>query len=154
MNPSARAYAIIKDFESFEAKPYMCPAHIWTIGWGHTLGVTKDTPPVTQEEAQILLEADVAESVRVIRQYVTVPLTQGQLDALTSFVFNLGPGKPGEKDGFVWLKNGNTSTLLRKLNSGDYGGAAEQLLNWTRSRGQVLMGLVKRRIMEKAVFES
>lgn len=154
MSPSARAYEIIKDFESFSAKPYLCPAHVWTIGWGHTHGVTKDTPPVTQEAAQRLLEWDVDNAVQVIRRHVTVPLTQGQLDALASFVFNVGPGKPGEKDGFVWLKNGNHSTMLRKLNAGDAPGAAAEFQKWVRSRGQVLMGLVKRRIIEQSVFES
>lgn len=152
--PSARAYEIIKDFERFEPKPYLCPAHVWTIGWGHTHGVTKDTPPVTQEEAQGMLEADVAEAVRIIRRYVTVPLTQGQLDALTSFVFNVGPGVPGEKDGFVWLKSGNPSTLLRKINAGDFAGASDEFPKWIRSRGQVMMGLLKRRLIEKSVFES
>lgn len=154
MNPSARAYEIIKDFERFEPKPYLCPANKWTIGWGHTLGVTKDSPPVTQDEAQLLLEEDVGESVRVIARYVTVPLTQGQVDALTSFVFNVGPGRPGEKDGFVWLKSGNQSTILRKINAGDFEAAANELDKWVRARGQVLMGLVKRRLIEKSVFKS
>lgn len=154
MNPSARAYEIIKDFEHFEPKPYLCPAHVWTIGWGHTQGVTKDTPPVTQDEAQRLLEWDVAWVLDVIRRHVTMPLTQGQLDALTSFVFNVGPGVPGEKDGFVWLKNGNHSTLLRKINAGDFDGAVNEFDKWVRSRGQVLMGLVKRRLIEKSVFKS
>lgn len=154
MKPSRRAYEIIKDFESFSAKPYLCPAHVWTIGWGHTHGVTKDSPPVTQDEAQLLLEWDVSWVIDVINRHVTVPLTQGQVDALTSFVFNVGPGKPGEKDGFVWLKSGNQSTILRKINAGDFEAAANELDKWVRARGQVLMGLVKRRLIEKSVFKS
>jgi len=154
MNPSARAYEIIKDFESFSAQPYLCPAHVWTIGWGHTHGVTKDTPPISQEQAQRLLEWDVDNAVQIIRRHVRWPLTQGQLDALASFVFNVGPGKPGEKDGFVWLRNGSTSTLLRKINVGDMDGAAAEFQKWTRSQGKVLAGLVKRRVIEQSVFES
>ena len=154
MEPSPRCYQIIKDFESFMAYPYKCPAGIWTIGWGHTQGVTPDTRPVTRDEAQIYLEADVAEALAIVRRAVTVPLTQGQIDALCSFVFNVGPGRKGGKSGFVTLSNGEPSTLLRKLNAGDYVGASNELMRWTRAGTRVLAGLVKRRIMEKSVFDS
>lgn len=154
MNPSRRCYEIIKDFESFSPKPYKCPAGLWTIGWGHTLGVTADTPPVTEQEAQYLLEHDVDDATLIVAKAVTVPLLQGQLDALVSFVFNVGPGREGVKDGFVMLKDGRPSTMLRKINEGDFRGAADEFLRWNKVGGQVLVGLVKRRIIEKSVFES
>lgn len=154
MTPSARCYEIIKDFESFSAKPYLCPAHIWTNGWGHTQGVTEATPPVSDQEAEENLRRDVQDALWMIHHHVTVPLTQGQLDALTSALFNIGPGKEGVKDGLITLKDGRPSTLLRKLNAGDYEGAASEFLRWNKSNGQVLVGLTKRRIIEKSVFES
>lgn len=154
MRPSQRCYEIIKEFESFSAKPYKCPAGLWTIGFGHTKDVTADMPPVRMDEAEVLLAHDVSDAFSVVTQNVKVPLTQGQLDALTSFVFNVGPGKKGIKDGFVQLKTGEPSTMLKKLNAGNYKGAGDEFLKWTKGGGRVLGGLVKRRAIEMAVFNS
>lgn len=146
--------AIAKKHEGLRLKAYPDPASggdPWTIGYGHTRGVRKgDT--CTLEQAEAWFEEDWAEAQRVIDKAVTVPLSEKQRDALTSFVFNVGPGRKGVKDGFVQLKNGNQSTMLRKLNAGDYRGAAEQLLLWTRGAGKVMPGLVKRRGEERAYF--
>ena len=73
---------------------------------------------------------------------VTVPLTQGQYDALSCFIFNIG------------AKKFRGSTLLRKLNDGDYKGAADELLRWTKAGGRELSGLVKRRKAERSLFLS
>ncbi len=78
--------------------------------------------------------------MRAVNRLVTVPLTQNQFDALISFVFNLGIG------------NFRTSTLLKKLNAGDYTGAAKEFPPWVRADGKQLPGLIKRRDAEKALF--
>jgi lysozyme len=148
--------AIIKEFEKFRAKPYLCPAKKWTQGWGHTKGVRPDSPPVTREQAEALLADDLAEVERLISKHVCVPLTQGQYDAFASILFNVGHGTRGVKDGIIVLKLGGPSTLLRKLNAGDYSCAAAEFLRWNKARkdGKLieLAGLTKRRKAEMEMF--
>lgn len=147
MHASPKAYELIKASEGLCLSAYDCPAGVKTIGWGHTHGV-KPGDVITQHQAETFLAADVAECERIIASAVKVPLTQDIFDALTSFVFSVGPGKKGVKDGFVTLKSGQPSTLLRKLNAGDYAGARRALLAWVHANGMVLNGLVKRRDAE------
>lgn len=111
----------------------------WTIGVGHTGGV-QPGQIITAAQSDAFLRADLANAENAVNQDVTIPITQGQFDALVSFTFNLGP---------TALRN---SMLLRMLNSGDWNGAADQLLRWTMSGGRVLPGLVKRRISERTMF--
>ena len=82
---------------------------------------------------------------------VTVPLTQGQHDAMVSIVYNVGIGS-SEKDGIIVLRNGKPSTLLRKLNAGDYDGAADQFLLWISPGSNVENGLKRRRTQERCMF--
>lgn len=110
-----------------------------TIGIGHTGGV-KLGDHITAEEAREYLRRDLDEAEDVVRRRVNVKLTQGQFDALVSFVFNVGP----------WAFAG--STLLRKLNARDYAGAAAEFGRWTHAAGKVLPGLVKRRAAERELF--
>lgn len=143
MKASQDALDIIKKFEGFSEKAYPDPAHGWrvpTIGYGTTRGV-KMGQEISKERAEELLREDVARFDGYIEALVRVPLTQGQWDALSSFVYNLGPGAL-EK-----------STLLRLLNAGDYSGAAAQFDRWVYASGKKLAGLVKRRAAERALFE-
>ena len=101
--------ALIKRFEGFSATPYLCPAGWWTIGFGavrdpDSQPVTVSTPLVTEEEAEALLRRDVALAERAVPRLISVPLADGQFDALASFRFNLGPGAL------------QRSTLRRKVN--------------------------------------
>ncbi|MCP1104855.1 lysozyme [Serratia nevei] len=130
---------LIKHFEGLKLRAYQCSAHVWTIGYGHTVDVSANDV-ITEEEALYFLHQDVAESERAVNQYVHVPLTQNQFDALVSFVFNLGVG------------NFRTSTLLKKLNAGDDDGAAQEFGRWIHAGGKVLPGLVRRREAERALF--
>lgn len=130
---------LIKHFEGLWLRAYKCPANIWTIGYGHTTGVCPDDV-ITEDQAISLLRKDIAESERAVNQYVHVPLTQNQFDALVSFVFNLGVG------------NFSTSTLLKKINAGDYDGAAREFGRWVNAGGKALPGLVRRRKAESALF--
>jgi lysozyme len=79
-----------------------------------------------------------------------VPLTQGQFDALVSFTFNMGPGGRGVKDGFATLANGNPPTLRRKLDAGDYDGAATEFAKWANPP---LLGIRIRRAREQRLFK-
>jgi lysozyme len=140
MKTSDRGLELIKRFEGFASKAYLCPAGIWTIGYGHTKGV-KPGDTCTEEQATQWLREDVEEAEAVVRSSTKLALHQSEFDALVSFVFNVGGGAY------------QRSTLLRKLRYGDLSGAAQQFSRWTRGGGKVLPGLVKRRAAERAMFE-
>ena len=140
MHTSQKGLDLIKSFEGLRLTAYKCPADVWTIGYGTTAGV-KPGQTITKERAEELLREDVERFEAQVLRLVKVPLTQGQHDALVSFVYNLGAG------------NLSNSTLLRLLNSGDYKGAAAQFDRWVHGGGKILPGLVKRRAAERVMFE-
>ena len=155
-------------FEGFRARPYLCPAHIWTIGYGHVLYQdqirlpiarvdgkpapvirkeyplkTEDNRVWTKNEIDELFRADVASFERgVLRLIPGCAGRQGSFDALVSFAFNAGLG------------NLQRSTIRMKANRGDWEGAADAFMDWTKGGGKVLPGLVRRREAEKALFLS
>ena len=145
------ALDLICEFEGFVATWYPDPAHGWkvpTVGYGHTdaagepkFAATK-TKKFTKAEARLILERDLAQYAAVVRKSVHVDLTPNQFGALVSFTYNLGPSN--------FLK----STLLKKLNKGDYEGAANEFARWNRAGGKVLNGLIRRRAAEAALFRS
>lgn len=120
----------------------------WTIGWGHTFGAYEGMK-ISQEQADEWLKMDLDNAAHVVSTWVKVALTQGQMDALTDFVFNVGPGLVGHRDGFVWLKTGGHSTMLRYLNAGAHGLAAEEFLKWNLPP---LAGILARRQAERELF--
>jgi len=136
---SKQGLELIKQFEGLRLKAYKCPAGIWTIGYGHTKGVYPGMT-ITEELADKFLVDDIWYFERGVESLVAVPLTQGQFDALVSFAFNVGADGLGD------------STLLKKLNSGDYAGAADEFPKWVYSRGKKLKGLVRRRAAERELF--
>ena len=134
-----KAVELVKGFDGFSPKAYLRPAGVPTIGYGHTGNVRPDDT-ITPEEAESLLEKDLAKFDAGIKKSVKVPLNENQLAALTSFAYNVGLGAF------------NNSTLLKQLNEGHYELAADQLLRWTKAGGKELKGLVTRRAAERAVF--
>lgn len=150
---SNKCLSLIKGFESFRPFTYLCQAGIKTIGYGHTLNV-KAGDACSQYQADIWLREDIKEAEEVIRSEVMIKLTQGQYDALVSFVFNVGPGVKGVKDGFARLKTGQPSTMLRKINLNLLDDAAHEFEKWNLVNGAVSSGIVKRRVAEKALFLS
>lgn len=112
----------------------------WTIGYGHTRNV-KQGDKCTEAQATTWLHEDLFDAEAAVNQ-VAVPLSQFQFDALVSFVFNVGSG------------NFAKSTLLRKLNAGDYDGAADEFPRWNKSGGRELNGLTARRADEKDLFQT
>lgn len=141
---SRRGLNLIKQFEGCKLVAYLCPANIWTIGWGRTTNVKRgDTCTQAQADAWLLAEYEAFESQ--VRKLVRVPVTDNQLGALVSFTYNAGVG------------NFRSSTLLRLLNAGDYAGAAAQFARWNKGtvNGEKveLKGLTRRRTAEAALFE-
>lgn len=140
MSTSSRAgLGLVKSFEGCELKAYLCPAGIWTIGYGRTTNVKRgDTCTQAQADAWLVQEYDAVE--KKVKALVKVSLTANQLGALVSFAYNVGTGALG------------SSTLLRLLNAGDYAGAADQFARWNKAAGRVLAGLSRRREAEAALF--
>ena len=122
-----------------------------TVGRGHRttlpIGAT-----ISQAEDDALFADDIARAELIVSRAVTVPLTDNQRAALECFVFNVGPGEVGVKDGFVWLKAGGHSTLLNLINAGEYDDACEEMGAWNHVNGQVVLGLTRRRCAEQALF--
>jgi lysozyme len=139
MKPSGACRALVRQFEGCRLQAYLDSAGVATIGVGHTRNV-KLGDRCSQEQADIWLSQDLEDAAAAVASLVKVPLTQGQFDALTSFVFNLGIRRLAE------------STLLIMLNKRDYHGAAAQFARWVRADGQVLDGLVRRRAAEAKLF--
>ena len=138
---SPAGLSLIKKYEGCRTNAYKCPAGVWTIGYGHTKGVSQGMM-ISHRDADKLLEEDLKYFESAVSSAVTVPINQNQFDALVSLAFNIGVGAFDK------------STLLARLNSKNYRGAAEQFLRWTRGGGKVLPGLVKRRQEERELFLS
>jgi lysozyme len=130
---------LIKKYEGCILKSYKCPSGVWTIGYGHTNGV-KSGMQITKAQALDYLKQDLITFEKTVTNYVKVLLNQNQFNALVSFSFNCGSGAS------------KTCTLLKKLNSSDYNGAANELHKWNKSNCKVLNGLVRRRQEEKELF--
>ena len=141
MTSIAIAAEIIRKWEGCALTAYLCPAGVWTVGWGATgPGIQRGTT-WTHEQADNRLAADIAKFAKGVHRVVKVKLEPHQAGALYSFAYNIGLGA-FEK-----------STLLRLLNAGDYKGAAAQFDRWNKAKGKVLNGLVRRRAHERSVFE-
>lgn len=139
---SANGVQFIKAREGFSNTPYKDSAGKWTIGYGHLVRSGEWWDYISDMEADALLLSDLERFERAVNKGVTVPLTQSMYDALVSFAYNVGDG--------AFLN----STLLVKLNAGDYQGASEQLQRWKFAGGEVSSGLVARRELEARLFWS
>lgn len=135
------ALALLREFEGCRLDAYQDAAGVWTIGYGHTKGVQAGDS-ITQEQAEAFLLDDAQDAADGVLGAVKVPLTDGQFGALVDFVFNLGPGALAK------------STLLRKLNAGDYAGAQAEFAKWCHAGGRFYAGLLRRRKAEAALFGS
>jgi lysozyme len=130
---------LIKEWEGWRDKAYLCPAGKWTIGYGHTK-TAKRGMVISKENGEKLLREDLQVYENAVNRLVTVPLNQNQFDALVSFTYNVGRGAFSQ------------STLLRYLNNGHYDAAANQFTKWVNGGGKELPGLVARRETERTLF--
>ena len=144
MQTSEKGIALIKRFEGCKLTAYQDSVGIWTIGYGWTQPVEgkpiRAGMTIKQETAERLLKTGLVSYESDVTRLVKVGLSQGQFDALVSFTYNLG------------ARSLSTSTLLRKLNAGDYAGAADEFLRWNKAGGKVLNGLTRRREAERDLF--
>lgn len=143
MKPSHKCIGTIKKFEGCRLSQYADAAGLPTIGWGHKVLKIEGLPTtITQEKADELLDDDAAYTGTLVDKSVTVPLTQGQFDALVDFTYNLGIGR---------LRG---STLLALVNAGKYDTAELEFHKWVYGGGKVLPGLVTRREAEQDLWRS
>lgn len=146
MQISDKGIALIKQFEGLRLTAYQDSVGVWTIGYGWTQPVDgkqiRAGMTIKEETAERLLRTGMVGYESDVSKLVKVKLTQGQFDALVSFAYNLG------------ARALSTSTLLKKLNAGDYSGAADEFPRWNKAGGNVLAGLTRRREAERALFLS
>jgi lysozyme len=156
MKTSEKTIKMLKHHEGVRYRPYRCPARLWTVGVGHVIDPThigvkfEDRNNLSipegwnrkfgEQEVDAILAADLARFERGVERLCPVGLTQPRFDALVSFSFNVGLG------------NLQRSTLRMRHNRGDYEGAAEAFMMWTKAAGKVLPGLVKRRADEQQLY--
>jgi lysozyme len=142
MKTSVEGLALIKKFEGFSAKPYLCPAGRWTIGYGHVMTANERATyaSIGEDWAERWLEADVVAAEHAVQQLISVPLEQNQFDALVSFTFNLGTGAL------------QRSVLRRAINRAEKSAIPTQWMRWVRGGGKKLPGLVTRRAAELALY--
>jgi len=153
---SKECIEMIKHHEGVRLKPYRCPALLWTVGVGHVIdpshiGVKLDerkSLPIPQgwdrtlsmEEVNDILASDLRRFEKGVLRLCPNGLTQHRFDALVSFSFNVGLG------------NLQRSSIRMKHNRGDYEGAADAFMAWTKAGGKVLKGLVTRRTDEMNLY--
>jgi lysozyme len=136
---SEKGIKLLKDFEGFRTHAYQDSVGVWTIGYGHTKGVTPNMIISTAEGEEMLVE-ELKEYENYVDDLVKVPLDQHQYDALVSWVYNLGP------------TNFRSSTMLRVLNEGKYEEVPNQIRRWNKAGGKELDGLTRRRNAEAEMF--
>ena len=136
---NAAGLALVKAQEGLRLQAYPDEGGVWTIGYGHTKGVAPGAV-ISGAQAEMLLEADLAQAERAVSDLVYVPLTDNQFAALVDFVFNEGAGAFAR------------STLLKKLNEGGYALVPAYLKSWIFDNGKVVPGLVRRRAAEAMLW--
>ena len=135
------ALPLVARWEGCRLSAYLCPAGVWTVGYGATGPDVRPGVKWTQAQAEKRLRDDLRRFGARVDALVRVGVSAGQMAALASLAYNIG------------IEAFRKSTLLRKLNAGDYAGAGKEFGRWTRGGGRVLPGLVKRRADERRLFE-
>lgn len=142
------AASLCRPFEGLRLTPYLCPAGVWTIGYGSIFKpdgskVTPDHPPITKETAEewMMHELRTIHMPGVLRASPRLASNPRALGALTDFAYNLGVGRY------------RASTLRKRVDEGDWAGAKEQIMRWVYGGGRVLPGLVRRRQAESLFLD-
>jgi lysozyme len=145
------AIELAKRFEGFHlvpravpgrARPYICPAGYWTIGYGHLCDPTH--PPITEAEAEAYLARDLETAMAATLRYCPVLAIEpeARLAAIVDFTFNLGAGRL------------QASTLRRRINQRDWIAAGQELCKWVYAHGRPLPGLMSRRQAESELLQT
>jgi lysozyme len=145
MKISTNGLKLKKYFEFCKLQAYPDPGskdgRPWTIGWGHTGKEVVKGLVWSQAQADAALVKDADKFSAAVDDLVRIPINQNQFDALVCLAYNIGAAAL------------SSSTLLKMLNSGNYDGAAAQFLRWNKNDGKVMLGLARRRLAEKYLFE-
>ena len=146
MKTSEAGVDLICAFEGFRSDPYLCPAQVWTYGYGSTRDfrgrpVHEQTNSISEGDARHLLGTELDQFERRVHRLLPVDLEQHQFDSLLSFTYNLGAGAL------------QASTLRKKILRYDMDGAAREFERWVFAGGRKLAGLVRRRAAERDMFE-
>ena len=139
MKTSQKGIDLIKSFEGCKLQSYKCPAGIWTIGYGTTLGI-RPAMRITLQEAENYLKRDLKQFEDCVNMLVKVVLTQNEFDSLVSWTYNLGCGS---------LRK---STMLKYLNEGKKQFVTSEMVKWNKANNKVLKGLILRREAEAKLF--
>jgi len=145
MKMSKNGIDLIKQFEGFRSKPYLCSAKKATIGYGSTFyldgtQVTLTDKEISEADAVVLLQKVADDFVEQVMKAIKVPLSQNEVDAIACFTYNVG------------VKAFTDSTMLKKLNKGDKPGAGTEFMRWNKAGGKELKGLTRRREAEQKLF--
>lgn len=145
MDISSAGLSFIKEREGFFENSYLCPAGVWTIGWG-TIRWDANTPvrqgeTITRDHAEKLLLKEVQRVEDAIDETIKVPLTQGMFDCLCSWGYNVGIG-------WITGRGHQQATLIKELNRGNYDRVPSELLKFKMANGKPLQGLLNRRKLE------
>jgi lysozyme len=132
---------LVKEFEGLRLKAYLCPAKVWTIGYGSTGSHVREGLVITEAQAEELLRSDLRRFEDAVAKGAPVA-TDNQFSAMVCLAFNIGEGA------FAG------STVLRKHNAGDHAGAAEAFKMWSKAGGETLRGLVRRREAEAQLYRN
>ncbi len=139
---NAAGLSLVKQWEGLKTTAYQDVAGIWTIGYGHTSAagapVVKPGMVISESRAEEILRADLAVFEERVERLVKVPLNDNQHAVLVSFDFNTGKL--------------HSSTLLKKLNAGDYDAVPSELMKWVNAGGERVKGLVNRRSAEAGLW--
>ncbi len=131
---------LLKDFEGCKLKVYADLVGLPTVGYGHMDPVLKIGDTITQERADELLAHDIVKYEQGVNKALTRPISDNQFSALVCFAYNVG------------IANLNHSTLLKRVNSGEFSIAADEFLKWSHAGGKAVAGLLRRRKAERALF--
>ena len=147
MKVNKQGIQLVKSFEGCFLNAYLCPAKVWTIGYGNTKyqngTAVKQGDKITQEQAEALLSDILAEFSKDVSKLIKVELNDNQFSALVSFTFNLGVGALSK------------STLLKKVNANPNDKTIEsEFMKWVSAGGKKLNGLVRRRTAESKLYFS
>ena len=146
MKTNQKGINIIKSYEKFSSKPYLCPAGKPTIGYGTTYypngrKVTLSDKPISRTKAIQIFRAILSEKEKAVQRFLKMPLNSNQFSALVSLTYNIG------------IEAFRTSTLLKKVNrSPDNPRIKNEFLRWVYSNGRKLRGLERRRIEEAQLY--
>lgn len=135
---NAEGLSLVKQWEGLKLTAYRDIVGVLTIGYGSTGAHVKPGMTISEPQAEALLRQDLARFEERVSRLVKVPLTDNQFSALVSFDFNTGAI--------------DKSTLLKKLNKGDYNAVPSELMKWVNAGGKRVQGLVNRRAAESGLW--